>query len=90
MMCRFHIQTAGSSLTAQPGDSSGPATLQRSRRCSAARRPCTRTRATKRWRCRPWRRPRLALRTQQVIALRDGRERDSHPLARLLLGRAPE
>jgi methylmalonyl-CoA mutase N-terminal domain/subunit len=59
MMCRFHVQTAGSSRS-PPSRSTTTSSGPRSRRwppCWAARRACTRTRATRRWRCRPPNRP---------------------------------
>ena len=56
-MMRFHTQTAGVSLTAQQPRTTSCARRSRpSRPCSAARSRCTRTRWTRRWRCRP-RRP---------------------------------
>ena len=55
MMCRFHTQTAGSSLTAavhrqQRRADHGPGARRRS---WAAPRACTPTRGTRRWPCRP-------------------------------------
>jgi methylmalonyl-CoA mutase N-terminal domain/subunit len=56
------------------------------RRCSAARTRCTRTRSTRRWRCRPKEAVTIALRTQQVIAHESGVTTPSIP-RRLVLRR---
>ncbi len=71
---RFHTQTAG-----QHADRAAARQQHRARRasgdwrrCSAARSRCTATAATKRWRCRPRKSARIALRTQQIIAAETG------------------
>ena len=77
---RFHTQTAGVSLhrPAAADQHRAHRASRRWRRCSAAPSRCTPTRSTRRWRCPPRRRRRLALRTQQVIAARD-RRRPTRP-----------
>ena len=76
-MLRFHAQTAGSTLTAQQPENN-VVRVDASRRwprCWAAASRCTPTRWTRRWRCPPRRPARIALRTQQILAARDGRGR---------------
>ena len=73
LLLRFHTQTAGVSLTAQqPLNNIVRTASRRWRRCWAAPSRCTPTASTRRWRCRPRRRRRLALRTQQIIAYETG------------------
>ena len=82
MMCRFHTQTAGSSLTAHPSTTTWSGRRSRHwRRSWAAPRACTPTPATRRSPCRPRNRPRLALRTQQILAYESGVTETPDPLA---------
>ena len=91
MMCRFHVQTAGSSLTAQSIDNNvvrttiqalsavlgGAQSLHTNSRDEALALPTAEA-------------ARLALRTQQILAYESGRDRDARPARRLLLRRAPD
>ena len=91
MMCRFHVQTAGSSLTAQSIDNNvvrttiqalaavlgGAQSLHTNSRDEALALPTEEA-------------ARLALRTQQILAYESGRDRDARPAGRLLLRREPD
>ena len=61
--------------------------FRRWRRCSAARSRCTATAGTRRSRCPTEERATLALRTQQIIACRDGRRQHGRSGRRLLRDR---
>ena len=70
---------------------------RRARRHPGARRPsaaarsrCTRTASTRRSPCRASTRPRIALRTQQVLAARGGHDRHRRPARRLVLRRGAD
>ena len=83
MVCRFHVQTAGSQPhrpvdRQQRRPDHAPGARRGPRR---APRACTRTRATRPWPCRPRSRARLALRTQQIIAYEAGVTETPDPLA---------
>ena len=90
-VCRFHVQTAGSSLTAQSVDNNvvrttvqalaavlgGAQSLHTNSRDEALALPTEEA-------------ARLALRTQQILAYEVGRDRDARPAGRLLLRREPD
>ena len=90
-VCRFHVQTAGSSLTAQSIDNNvvrttvqalaavlgGAQSLHTNSRDEALALPTEEA-------------ARLALRTQQILRLRVRRDRDPRPAGRLLLRREPD
>ena len=73
MTLRFHVQTAGSTLTAQqPETNTVRTTVQALAAVLGGRSRSTPTPWTRRSACRAPRLPRLALRTQQVLAYESG------------------
>ena len=92
LLMRFHTQTAGVSLTAQQprGEHRADGARGAGRRARRHAVACTRTPSTRRSRCRPRTRSRLALRTQQVIAHETGVVEHDRPARRLVLRRGAD